>query len=99
MTTMVTVQPVGWIGERGTRIPSRNGSSRSQGRWFVESMDGTAWKWGRENSRSAGIRIAASPAASWAIVPGTVGDTPAVLMVVQLNDAPAPPRHAHSGEP
>nr|WP_321984788.1 cupin domain-containing protein [uncultured Lichenicoccus sp.] len=87
MTVMVTVQPVGWVGQWHEN-PAAQWIIPLSGRWFVESMDGTRIEMGpgqisfgedqntRETDGRRGHRS------------GTVGDEPAVLMVVQLADEP-----------
>lgn len=89
MTTLVTVQPVGWIGTWHEN-PKPQWIIPLSGRWFVESMDGTRVEMGPgefsfggdQNCREAGGKLGHRS--------GTVGDMPAMLMVVQLDDAPAP---------
>jgi hypothetical protein len=87
MDVMVTVQPVGWVGEWHEN-PAPQWIIPLSGRWFVESMDGTRIEMGpgeisfgedqntRETEGRKGHRS------------GTVGDRPAVLMVVQFAAAP-----------
>ena len=87
MTVMVTVQPVGWVGQWHEN-PSAQWIIPLSGRWWVESMDGTRIEMGpgeisfgedqntRETDGRKGHRS------------GTVGDQPAVLMVVQLAAEP-----------
>jgi hypothetical protein len=89
MTTMVTVQPVGWIGTWHEN-PKPQWIVTLSGRWFVEAMDGTRVEMGpgeiafgsdqncREIDGKRGHRS------------GTIGDVPAVLMVVQFEEASAP---------
>jgi hypothetical protein len=89
MSVLVTVQPVGWVGDWHEN-PKPQWIVPLSGRWFVESMDGTRVEMGageisfgadqhcRELSGRRGHRS------------GTVGDAPAVLMVVQFDDAPVP---------
>jgi hypothetical protein len=89
MTTMVTVQPVGWIGTWHEN-PKLQWIVTLSGRWFVEAMDGTRVEMGpgeisfgsdqncREIDGKRGHRS------------GTIGDVPAVLMVVQFEEASAP---------
>ena len=89
MTMLLTVQPVGWIGDWHEN-PKPQWIVPLAGRWFVESMDGTRtemaageWSFGgdqdcREVDGRKGHRS------------GTLGDVPAVLLVIQLDDAPAP---------
>ena len=90
MSVMVTVQPVGWTGTWHEN-PRPQWIVPLSGRWFVEAMDGTRVEMGageislgadqncRERDGTRGHRS------------GTVGDAPAVLMVLQFED-PTPPR-------
>jgi hypothetical protein len=89
MTTMVTVQPVGWVGAWHEN-PKPQWIVPLSGRWFVEAMDGTRVEMGpgeisfgddqntREVNGKRGHRS------------GTIGEVPAVLMVIQFDDALAP---------
>ena len=87
MTVMVTVQPVGWVGEWHEN-PRPQWIIPLSGRWFVESMDGTRVEMGPgevsfgedQNTREIGGRKGHKS--------GTIGDEPAVLMVVQFDAAP-----------
>ena len=91
MAILITIQPVGWVGEWHEN-PKPQWIVPLSGRWFVESMDGQRVEMGpgeisfgadqdtREVSGRKGHRS------------GTVGDEPAILMVVQLQGtAPAGP--------
>ncbi len=86
MTVMVTIQPVGWVGEWHEN-PRPQWIIPLSGRWFVESMDGTRVEMGPgeisfgedQNTRKLDGRTGHRS--------GTIGDEPAVLMVVQF-DAP-----------
>ena len=87
MTVMVTVQPVGWVGDRHEN-PMPQWIVPLSGRWFVESMDGQRVEMGPgeisfgedQNTREANGRKGH--------LSGTVGDVPAVLMVVQFATPP-----------
>ncbi len=87
MTVMVTVQPVGWVGEWHEN-PKPQWIVPLSGRWFVESMDGTVVEMGPgelslgedQNTRPTNGRRGHRS--------GTVGDAPAVLMVVQFDALP-----------
>lgn len=89
MSTMVTVLPVGWSGD-WHKNPKPQWIIPLSGRWYVEAMDGTRVEMGPgelsfggdQNSRQAGGKCGHRS--------GTVGDLPAVLMVVQLENAAAP---------
>lgn len=89
MTVMTTVLPVGWTGDWHEN-PMPQWIIPLSGRWSVEAMDGNRREFGcgdisfgsdqhcREQDGRKGHRSA------------TVGDEPAVLMLVQLEDFPAP---------
>lgn len=86
-TVFVTVQPVGWTGEWHEN-PKPQWIVPLTGHWFVESMDGVRIEMGpgdisfgedqntRERDGKRGHRS------------GTVGNVPAVLMIIQLEDSP-----------
>jgi hypothetical protein len=86
-TVMVTVQPVGWVGTWHEN-PKPQWIVPLSGRWFVESMDGQRVEMGPgeisfgedQNTREAEGRKGH--------LSGTVGDEPAVLMVVQFEAPP-----------
>jgi len=92
MTTLVTVQPVGWIGEWHEN-PKPQWIVPLSGRWFVESMDGTRVEMGPGELAFGGDQHCQAQAGRLGHRSGTVGDEPAVLLVIQLEDAaaPAPP--------
>ena len=82
-TVFVTVQPVGWTGTWHEN-PKPQWIVPLSGRWFVESMDGQRVEMGpgeisfgedQGTKDSRGHRS------------GTVGDEPAVLMIVQYEDS------------
>jgi len=79
-TVFVTVLPVGWIGDWHEN-PKPQWIIPLSGRWFVESMDGQRVELGAgeisfgEDQGTKDRRGHLS---------GTVGDAPAVLMIVQL---------------
>ena len=89
MTTMVTVQPVGWIGEWHEN-PRPQWIIPLSGRWFVESMDGTREEMGPGELSFGGDQNCRESGGKLGHRSGTVGDVPAVLMVVQFDNAPAP---------
>ncbi len=91
-TVFVTVQPVGWTGTWHEN-PKPQWIVPLSGRWFVESMDGQRVEMGAgeisfgedQGTRADGDRKGH--------LSGTVGDEPAVLMIVQYEAAdlrPAP---------
>jgi hypothetical protein len=89
MTALVTVLPVGWIGTWHEN-PKPQWIVPLSGRWFVEAMDSTRVEMGPgelsfggdQNCREADGRLGHRS--------GTVGGEPAVLMVIQFEDMPAP---------
>jgi hypothetical protein len=89
MTTLVTVQPVGWIGTWHEN-PKPQWIIPLSGRWFVESMDGTRVEMGPGEISFGGDQHCRETGGKLGHRSGTVGDAPAVLMVVQFDGAPAP---------
>jgi hypothetical protein len=89
MTTMVTVQPVGWIGEWHEN-PKPQWIVPLSGRWFVEAMDGTRVEMGPGEISFGGDQNCREASGKRGHRSGTVGDVPAVLMVIQFDDAPVP---------
>ncbi|MGB3503804.1 MAG: cupin domain-containing protein [Xanthobacteraceae bacterium] len=94
MTTLVTVLPVGWIGTWHEN-PKPQWIIPLSGRWFVESMDGTRIEMGAGELSLGGDQNCRVIDGTRGHRSGTVGDEPAVLMVVQFEDIPAP---SHSCE-
>lgn len=90
MTTLVTVQPVGWNGDWHEN-PKPQWIVPLSGRWFVEAMDGTRAEMGPGEFSFGGDQHCRETNSRIGHLSGTVGDEPAVLLVVQLDDAPAPP--------
>jgi hypothetical protein len=60
------------------------------GRWFVEAMDGTRVEMGPGEISFGGDQNCREIGGKCGHRSGTIGDAPAVLMVVQFDDAPAP---------
>jgi hypothetical protein len=89
MTTLVTVQPVGWIGAWHEN-PKPQWIIPLSGRWFVESMDGVRVEMGAGEISFGGDQNCKARDGKVGHRSGTVGDSPAILMVVQLEDAEAP---------
>jgi hypothetical protein len=89
MTTMVTVQPVGWIGTWHEN-PKPQWIVPLSGRWFVEAMDGTRIEMGPGEISFGGDQNCHDVDGKRGHRSGTIGDVPAVLMVVQFEDASAP---------
>ncbi len=86
-TVVVTVQPVGWVGDWHEN-PAPQWIVVLSGSWWIESMDGTCIEQGpgefsfgedqgcKETNGRQGHRS------------GTIGDVPAVLMTIQLHVDP-----------
>jgi hypothetical protein len=89
MTTLVTVQPVGWIGEWHEN-PKPQWIVPLSGRWFVESMDGQRVEMGPGKISFGGDQHCRPQAGRLGHRSGTVGSEPAVLLVIQLENTPAP---------
>lgn len=89
MTTLFTVQPAGWIGDWHEN-PRPQWIIPLSGRWFVEAMDGERVEMGPGEISFGGDQHCTTVDGRTGHRSGTVGDTPAVLMVVQYEDAPAP---------
>jgi hypothetical protein len=89
LTTMVTVQPVGWIGTWHEN-PKPQWIVPLSGRWFVESMDGTHVEMGPGEFSFGGDQNCRDLDGKRGHRSGTVGDAPAVLMVIQFDNAPVP---------
>ena len=89
MTVLVTVQPVGWIGTWHEN-PKPQWIVPLSGRWFVESMDGTRVEMGAGEFSFGGDQHCGEVDGRKGHRSGTVGDAPAVLMVIQLDAEVAP---------
>ncbi len=89
MTVMVTVLPVGWIGAWHEN-PKPQWIVPLSGCWFVESMDGVRVEMGAGELSFGGDQNAREVNGKRGHRSGTVGAVPAVLMLIQFDDAPAP---------
>lgn len=89
MTTMITVLPPGWVGAWHEN-PKPQWIVPLSGRWFVEAMDGTRAEFGPGEISFGGDQHCRIRDGKLGHKSGTVGDTPAILMIVQWDDAPAP---------
>lgn len=89
MTEMVTVLPVGWIGTWHEN-PKPQWIVPLSGRWFVEAMDGTHVEMGAGELAFGGDQNCREVDGKRGHRSGTVGDVPAVLVLIQFDDAPAP---------
>ena len=88
MTTMVTVQPVGWIGAWHEN-PKPQWIVPLSERWFVEAMDGTRIEMGPGEISFGGDQNCVEVDGKRGHRSGTLGEVPAVLMVVQLEEVSA----------
>jgi hypothetical protein len=87
MTTMVTVQPVGWIGTWHEN-PKPQWIVPLSGHWFVEAtMDGKRIEMGPGEISFGGDQNCREIDGKRGHRSGTLGEVPAVLMVVQLEEA------------
>lgn len=87
-TVVFTVLPVGWVGDWHEN-PTPQWIVPLSGRWFVETMDGTRVEMGAGDVSFGGDQgCVADPRGRQGHRSGTVGDVPAVLMLVQLDRAP-----------
>ncbi|PZO59980.1 MAG: cupin [Phormidesmis priestleyi] len=83
---LFTVQPVGWVGEWHEN-PEPQWIVPLSGRWFVETMNGQRVEMGAgEFSFGGDQNTQPNEKGQKGHLSGTVGDEPAVLMVVQLKD-------------
>jgi hypothetical protein len=87
MTVMVTVQPVGWIGIWHEN-PKPQWIIPLSGRWFVESMDGRRVEMGPGEISFGEDQNTREVDGKRGHLSGTVGDAPAVLMVIQFDSPP-----------
>lgn len=85
-----TVLPVGWTGTWHEN-PKPQWILPLSGRWFVESMDGTRVEMGPGELSFGGDQGSSEIDGKRGHRSGVVGDAPAVLMLVQLEEAPAMP--------
>jgi len=85
MTTLVTVLPVGWVGTWHEN-PRPQWIVPLTGRWFVEAMDGSRTEMGRGELAFGGDQNCTEVDGKRGHQSGTVGNEPAVLMIVQFDD-------------
>lgn len=90
MTWMVTVLPVGWVGAWHEN-PKPQWIVPLSGRWFVEAMDGTHVEMDAGQISFGGDQNCREIDGKRGHRSGTVGDIPAVLMVIQFDNALSPP--------
>jgi hypothetical protein len=85
---MVTAQPVGWVGQWHEN-PKPQWIIPLSGRWFVEAMDGQRVEMGPGEISFGGDQNCRERDGKTGHLSGTVGDAPAVLMVIQFDGAAA----------
>jgi len=86
-TVVVTVQPVGWVGEWHEN-PAPQWIVVLSGRWWIESMDGVRVEQGPGEFSLGEDQGCTTKDERKGHRSGTIGDEPAVLMTVQLHTAP-----------
>jgi len=84
-TTLISVLPVGWIGQWHEN-PRPQWIIPLSGRWFVETMDGTRVEMGSGEFSFGADQGCRERDGRRGHLSGTVGPAPAVLMIVQLED-------------
>jgi hypothetical protein len=92
-STLVSVQPVGWIGDWHEN-PRPQWIVPLSGRWFVESMGGDRVEMGPGEWSFGGDQGCVRRDGKSGHLSGTVGRDPAVLLLIQFEDQSpiAPPR-------
>ncbi|HEX4052094.1 MAG TPA: hypothetical protein VHY19_14575 [Steroidobacteraceae bacterium] len=88
-STLISVLPVGWIGQWHEN-PRPQWIIPLAGRWFVETMDGTRVEMGPGEFSFGADQGCREREGRRGHLSGTVGTVPAVLMIVQLEDAQLP---------
>ncbi len=86
-SVVFTVQPVGWIGEWHEN-PAPQWIVVLQGRWFIESMDGTRIEQGPGEFSFGEDQGCTAVGGKQGHRSGTVGDVPCCLMTVRLHRDP-----------
>jgi hypothetical protein len=86
-TSFVTVLPVGWVGDWHEN-PRPQWIIPLSGRWFVESMDGQRVEMGPGQISLGEDQDTRPRDGRQGHLSGTVGDEPAVLMLVQYSSPP-----------
>lgn len=89
MSTMVTVLPVGWTAAWHEN-PKPQWIIPLSGCWFVEAMDDTRVEFGAGAISFGGDQNCRETDGKKGHKSGTIGDAPAVLMIVQFDTMPAP---------
>jgi hypothetical protein len=86
-TVVVTVQPVGWVGEWHEN-PAPQWIIVLSGRWWIEAMDGTRIEQGVGEFSLGEDQGCVAQDGRKGHRSGTIGDVPAVLMCVQRHVEP-----------
>jgi hypothetical protein len=86
VTVMTTVLPMGWVGEWHDN-PKPQWIIPLSGRWFVESMDGQRIEMGPGEISFGADQNAKESGGRKGHRSGVVGDEPAVLMLIQFENA------------
>jgi hypothetical protein len=86
-TVVVTVQPVGWVGEWHEN-PAPQWIVVLSGRWWIEAMDGTRIEQGPGEFSLGEDQGCVAREGKRGHRSGTIGDVPAVLMCVQRHVEP-----------
>ena len=86
MTVMVTVLPVGWVGDWHEN-PKAQWIIPLSGRWFVEAMDGGRVEMGPGELSFGEDQGCTVRDGKTGHLSGTVGNEPAVMMIVQFDTA------------
>jgi hypothetical protein len=90
MTVMTTVLPIGWTGDWHEN-PKAQWIIPLSGRWSVESMDGIRVEFGPGEVSFGGDQHCREKEGRKGHRSSTVGDRPAVLMLIQFEDMSTPP--------
>lgn len=86
-TVVVTVQPVGWVGDWHEN-PAPQWIVVLSGRWWIESMDGTRIEQGPGEFSFGEDQGCTQTDGRKGHRSGTIGDAPAILMTIQLHVEP-----------
>ena len=86
-TVFATVLPAGWVGEWHEN-PKPQWIILLSGRWFVEAMDGRRVEMGPGELSFGEDQQTRAAGGKRGHLSGTVGDAPAVLMIVQFDSSP-----------
>ena len=93
ISVMATVLPIGWRGDWHEN-PKPQWIVPLSGRWWVEAMEGGRREFGPGEFSFGGDQNCQTRDGRKGHMSGTLGDEPAVLMVIQFNDPAAAPAFA-----